>query len=151
MGHLKTFIICDAIWQMRPKVGSSLHIWEKVLLGQFFRFKNKRKIIFCRWISYEILGLCSKLAKQYFSQICTGRLWVAFVRSHHICIKLSKDNFMLVFFSLFQPDLYIGNRSFYSKIFFSFISRAPITANWMTTTKRRANEILNRWCEFICE
>ena len=62
----------------------AVHIWEKVLLGQFFRFKNKRQIIFCRWVSYEILGLCSELARQYFSQICTGWLWVAFVRSHHI-------------------------------------------------------------------
>jgi len=58
---------------------------------------------------------------------------------------------MLVFFSLFQPDLYTGSRRLLFKINSFLSSRAPITANRMTTTECRANEILNRWCEFICE
>ena len=71
--------------------------------------------------------------------------------SYLIYIKLSEDNFMLVFFSLFQPDLFTGSRRLLFKINSFLFSRAPITANRMTTTECRANEILNGWCEFICE
>ena len=65
--------------------------------------------------------------------------------------KIVWRQFYARFLSLFQPDLYTGSRRLLFKNNSFPCSRAPITANRMTTTECRANEILNRWCEFICE
>jgi len=66
--------------------------------------------------------------------------------SFYIFIKLFEDNFMLVFFSLFQPDLYTGRRRllFKNNSFFSSTDNGKSNDNDETSSKRDTKPMVLR-------
>ena len=71
--EIEKYNICDAIWQMWPKISFRLHIFKFV-----WSFVRNSFFFFCLHQDPVIPTLGR------IRQIASCRLWLAFVRSHHI-------------------------------------------------------------------